>query len=168
MNTELVEHLRYHAWATRRALEMAQQLPAGEAARELNSSHGGVLGTLAHMFMADRMWWSRLQGKGRSSLADPGEEFTLESLSRDWPPLHEQYIRWAGDVPDEGWDRVLSFVTTTGVRHDMPVRRVILHLVNHGSTHRGQVIAMVRQLGGSPVTTDLMVYYRSLTEAKRG
>ena len=98
---ELLEHHRCNAWASRRALEMAQQLPPGEASRDLTSSHGGVLGTLAHIYVADRMWWSRLHGKGRASLVDPGEEFSLESLARDWPrpdlgvEKHESYaLQW--------------------------------------------------------------------------
>jgi uncharacterized damage-inducible protein DinB len=165
MNTAvLLEHLRYNAWASRRALDMARELAEDEAARDLHSSHGSVMGTLAHIFLAERMWWSRIQGRGRKSLADAGEEFTIERLDREWPPLFEQYERWAAGMAEEEWDRVVAYVTTTGAHHETTLRRIILHLVNHGSIHRGQVSAMVRQLGRKPVATDMIDYYRSTRE----
>jgi uncharacterized damage-inducible protein DinB len=35
----------------------------------------------------------------------------------------------------------------------------VLHLVNHATYHRGQVVAQLRQLGHAPPATDL-VYWR--------
>jgi uncharacterized damage-inducible protein DinB len=35
-----------------------------------------------------------------------------------------------------------------------------MQLVNHGSYHRGQVTTMLRQLGATPVSTDLIGFYR--------
>jgi uncharacterized damage-inducible protein DinB len=40
------------------------------------------------------------------------------------------------------------------------VEKVVMHLVNHDSLHRGQVMGMIRQLGIAPPPTDLMVYFR--------
>lgn len=32
------------------------------------------------------------------------------------------------------------------------------HLVNHSTYHRGQVMAMLRQLGAEPVSTDFLAF----------
>ena len=157
----LLEHVRYHAWASRRMLDTARQLTPEEAGRDLRSSHGSVIGTLAHIYLADRMWWSRIHGRGRKTMTDPGEVFTIDSLDRDWPPLHTQYEEWAAQVRDEGWDRAVAYVTTTGDAQENTLERIVLHLVNHGSIHRGQIGTMVRQLGHKPPVTDLIEYYRS-------
>ena len=157
----LLQPLRYDAWASRRALDMARELTPEEAARDLHSSHKSVMETLAHIFLANRMWWSRIQGRGRKTLADAGEEFTIESLDREWPPLFEQYERWAAGMTEQEWDRVVAYLTTTGAHHETTARRIVLHLVNHGSIHRGQIATMVRQLGRKPLATDLIEYYRS-------
>jgi len=37
---------------------------------------------------------------------------------------------------------------------------MLQHLANHGSYHRGQAAAMLRQVGAAPVATDLILYYR--------
>ena len=33
------------------------------------------------------------------------------------------------------------------------------HVVNHGTYHRGQITTMLRQLGATPVSTDLSRFY---------
>ena len=43
--------------------------------------------------------------------------------------------------------------------------RTLLHLVNHGTPHRGQVMGMIRQLGITPPGTDLMHYYMTAMKA---
>ena len=35
----------------------------------------------------------------------------------------------------------------------------VLHLVNHVSYHRGQVVSLLRQLGHQPPSTDLIHYF---------
>ncbi len=36
----------------------------------------------------------------------------------------------------------------------------MMHLVNHGTYHRGQITTMLRQLDAQPILTDLMHFYR--------
>lgn len=35
----------------------------------------------------------------------------------------------------------------------------LLHLVNHGTYHRGQITTMLRQLGAQPVSTDMYRFF---------
>jgi uncharacterized damage-inducible protein DinB len=37
-----------------------------------------------------------------------------------------------------------------------------MHVVNHATLHRGQVMGMLRQMGIDPPHTDLMNFYREL------
>lgn len=46
------------------------------------------------------------------------------------------------------------------VRYSSRLWRAMLHVVNHSSYHRGQIAAMLRQVGATPQGTDLMLYYR--------
>ena len=41
-----------------------------------------------------------------------------------------------------------------------PLWQMVLHIVNHGTHHRGQITHMLRQLGQKPVNLDLIGYYR--------
>ncbi len=44
----------------------------------------------------------------------------------------------------------------------MPYWQIAMHVINHGSYHRGQFATMLRQAGMVPPGTDLLIYYRSL------
>jgi len=42
-----------------------------------------------------------------------------------------------------------------------PVWQIVLHVVNHGTHHRGQVAGFLRSMGKTPPVLDLIAYYRS-------
>ena len=153
----LALHLEYSRWASERSLEAARELTADELSRDLRNSHGGVLGTLLHLFYGDRVWLSRLQGAPRSTFADPDEDYTLDTLAPAWANVADQFRGWAANVTDA--EAMLHYLNLAGKPGSLPVWQVILHVVNHASYHRGQITTMLRQLGHTPVATDLHVFY---------
>jgi uncharacterized damage-inducible protein DinB len=58
----LLAHLDYTAWASRRLVDAAAQLTPEELTRDFETSDHSVLGTLVHVFAADRIWLSRVTG----------------------------------------------------------------------------------------------------------
>jgi uncharacterized damage-inducible protein DinB len=42
--------------------------------------------------------------------------------------------------------------------YSLPLVQQMLHVVNHATLHRGQVVGMMRQLGITPPPTDLLFY----------
>ena len=48
----------------------------------------------------------------------------------------------------------------------MPLVALLLHVVNHATLHRGQVMGMIRQLGIAPPATDFLFFYRDVVAAK--
>jgi hypothetical protein len=68
------------------------------------------------------------------------------------------YVAFNVDGTDVGLDPNGHAKGMTGA---LPYWQVILHVVNHASYHRGQITTMLRQLGKSPVSTDLHTYYLS-------
>jgi uncharacterized damage-inducible protein DinB len=151
--------LDYSRWASERSLEAARPLTEEELARDVGTSYGGVLGTLAHVFQADRIWLSRLQGAPRFALADPDETWTLDALAEAWTRTADGWREWVSGVSD--FEKVLDYKNLAGQSHSLPLWQVVLHVVNHGTYHRGQVTTMLRQLGYAPVSTDLHLFYLS-------
>jgi uncharacterized damage-inducible protein DinB len=144
-------HLKYTAWASRRLLDAALQLPADELHREMNVSHKSVHQTLTHIHFADRIWLARVQGA-------PIEQ--SEPIEIAWPEIHRRWQEFAGSLSDSDLARIISYKDMAGNPHETPLWQIILHHVNHATLHRGQVMAMFRQLGHAPPPTDLIFYYR--------
>jgi uncharacterized damage-inducible protein DinB len=46
-----------------------------------------------------------------------------------------------------------------------PLGQLVLHVVNHGTHHRGQVSAFLRMMGHVPPKLDLVTYYRDTAAA---
>jgi uncharacterized damage-inducible protein DinB len=57
---------------------------------------------------------------------------------------------------------VISYQDTKGRSYSQPVWQILLHLVNHGTHHRGQVSGFLRAMGGTPPPLDMIAYYRTL------
>ena len=153
----LVLQLDYSRWASEQSLIAARALTEDELLRDLGNSYGGVFGTLLHIFYADRVWLSRLQGRPRSTFADEGESWTLETLETAWSDIASEYRAGAAGVTDA--DAVLNYVNLAGKPGSLPLWQLILHVVNHATYHRGQITTMLRQLGHKPVATDLHLFY---------
>jgi uncharacterized damage-inducible protein DinB len=159
--TALVLQLRYSAWATRRVLESIAPLSPEEVQRGLGNSFGGVHGTLTHIFQADAIWFDRLMGAPTGSLS----KYTPKADFSDWTPLLDRYVNWAEGMTAAEWDRVVAYRNVKGEASQQPVWQIVLHIVNHATYHRGQITTMLRQLGRTPIGTDLITYYRSLSAA---
>ena len=54
----------------------------------------------------------------------------------------------------------LPFKLLSGDASSLPLVNQMQHVVNHATLHRGQVVGMIRQLGITPPSTDLLFYLR--------
>jgi uncharacterized damage-inducible protein DinB len=158
----LVMQVGFSAWATRRVLESGEPLSSKELHRDLGNSYGGIRGTLVHIFQADSVWLDRLHGVSTASLStyDPAADFA--GFSRQWLAVLDRWVSWAEGLGASEWDRTVEYRNTRGEPDSQQVWRIVLHVVNHASYHRGQITTMLRQLGYKPAASDLIMYYRSL------
>src|SRR6185295_20281777 len=86
-------HLDYTAWATARLLAAAAELSPEEQSRDFDTSDKSVVGTLAHIFAADRVWMARVHGRTPGKFTTP-EDRDLALLQREWPALLELWKGW--------------------------------------------------------------------------
>ncbi|HTW67641.1 MAG TPA: DinB family protein [Bryobacteraceae bacterium] len=153
--------LDYSAWASQRLLDAAAQLSPEELKRDFQTADKTVLDTLAHVYAADRIWLTRVKGETRATFLDP-EDRDLTVLQSEWPALHERWKLWMADRNDAGVEQSIAFKDTRGNPYTQPVWQIILHLVNHGTHHRGQVSGFLRSMGKTPPPLDMIAYYRTL------
>lgn len=154
-------HLHYHRWATRQVLEETLPLSAEQLVRDLKGSFPGIYDTLVHLYQADTVWLARLEGRPTGTLADyaaPGCTFELRDA---WSTVQDRMIEWAAALDEDAWLRKMAYKSIAGIAYESHVWQAILHVVNHGTHHRGQVTGMLRQLGLKAVNLDLIAYYRT-------
>lgn len=157
----LLTHIDYSAWASRRLVEAAAQLTGEELNRDFQTADRGVLGTLVHIFAADRLWLSRLAGTPHPGFVTEADR-SLSVLQHDWPVLHERWREWVRGLSDEQTLAVISYTDMQGRPWSHSLWKLVLHVVNHATHHRGQVSGFMRSLGHPPPPIDLIHYYREL------
>lgn len=153
--------LDYSAWASQRLLDAAAKLSPEELTRDFKTADKTVLDTLVHIYAADRVWLSRVLGQPRAAFVDP-EDRDLTLLQTEWPALHRRWKRWLGDRSDEDVTRPIPYLDLKGRPYSQPAWKILLHVVNHGTHHRGQVSGFLRAMGHAPAPLDLMHYYLTL------
>lgn len=160
--TDTLHHVRYNRWATARTLESVRPVTLEEFDRPIGGSYGSLRGTLAHIYMADKIWWARLHGHPTGALSEFEPPADRAAWEQEWLAMLDRYNDWA---PTADWNQVISYRDTKGNPYQSPIWQILLHLTNHDSFHRGQVSNMLRQIGHAPAPQDLIVYYRTQAAA---
>lgn len=161
---EIARLFAYNAWATNRVFEALAALPDIEYRCDLKASHGGLRGTMTHLVAVEKIWLSRLVGKPEPELMQEREAESLAALKEVWQEVATRTARFVSRLDEKVLEKRVEYVTTEGERYLNEVRQILLHMINHSSYHRGQLAALMRQLGHEPVNTDLIAFYRHTAE----
>jgi uncharacterized damage-inducible protein DinB len=158
----------YNYWARDRVLASAESLTAEQLTRSIASSFGSILDTLVHMHFAEWIWHQRWQGVSPAAGPDRTALTTVAALRDAWRPLEAQIRTFASSLDVAGLSRTIEYKTMNGQPGMSPYWQMIVHLVNHGGYHRGQVATMLRLVGGRPAqSTDMIVFFREQSAAAR-
>ena len=148
-------------WADEIVLGALSQVSADQVSADLGSSFKSMLDTLNHVYLAESVWLKRVQGEANAKLADLVIPADTNALANAWPEVHRMWLDRAGSFDGDEWNKLCTHRNNTGVEFSLPYWQIVLHLVNHGSYHRGQVATMLRQSAVIPPGTDLATFYRT-------
>jgi uncharacterized damage-inducible protein DinB len=155
-------HFDYTAWASARLVNAAGSLSPEELTKDFGTADHSVLGTLVHVYAADRIWYDRVHGNAPALFIEPERDMHLHVLQNEWPVLLGRWHEWAAAQTEESLGTKASYKDLKGNSYETPLGQIALHLVNHGTHHRGQVSGFLRSMGHIPPPLDLMAYYREL------
>ena len=168
MNVEEIRLLYdYNAWANHRLFDACESLTPEQFTRDMHASFPSVRDTLVHILGAECLWLERFQGRAPTQLLSVADFPTLGDIHRRSMQTEADLLKFVGGLTGEDFARVYDFRTTAGELYPSPLWQALQHLVNHGSYHRGQVTAFLRQLGAKAVSLDLIRFYRERSAAAR-
>jgi len=150
--------LDFTTWAAERMLKAVAGLTPEELSQDFKTADKSILGTLTHIYRAERVWLMRLQDK-KVDFRVEGDD-TLAALQKNWPELRSGWADWARALSEEAAAADFKYSDLKGNAWMQPVWTIVLHVVNHSSHHRGQAIGFMRALGYTPPNVDLITFSR--------
>jgi uncharacterized damage-inducible protein DinB len=149
----------YNRWASRRILTVVSALASEDFIRPMGNSYSSVRDTLAHILGAEWIWLERWQGRSPRALLDAATFPTVQSLESRWETVGQEQAQFIEALTAQGLCEELAYINQRGERYAYPLWQQLVHVVNHSSYHRGQVITLLRQLGAEAASTDFLVYF---------
>jgi uncharacterized damage-inducible protein DinB len=151
----------YNYWARDRSIASAETLSAEQLRKPMGSSFSSVLDTLIHLRYAEWVWLSRWQGTSPTAPPDTSGITTIALLRESWQPIERDLRAFVGSLSAVDLQQPLAYTMMNGQASTSLSWQMIVHLVNHGSYHRGQIATMLRQLGAKPAQpTDMIAFFR--------
>ena len=150
----------YTAWALNRIFEAVAALPAEQLMKDMQSSHQSIHGTLVHIVASEKLWLERWNGNPSPAYMKAEEAPTLEKLREVWNAVGFGIAEFVAGMTDRKLQEVFEMKTSDGQPHKHLYWQTMLHLVDHCTFHRGQVIAMMRQQGVKPPPTGMIGFFR--------
>ena len=163
MSHEISNQYDYHIWANNKLFGHLKQLPQEVYHAEVQSVFPSVSAVLEHLYVREEMWLGILSGESTDQVMLLVNRLTEEVKGIGVSEMEERYANLADRFRDfmTGIDDLDKLTTITHPRYgsmSAPISGLIQHVVNHGTYHRGNVTAILRQQGHSGVATDYIFF----------
>jgi len=161
MPTNLSE--RYRRWfeyekdAHEKVLASLNSVP--DAKRAAPEFQKGV-SWLAHMMAARQLWLFRF-GVAKDAPTDffP-QPITLDEVTAQVNEIHRIWTNYLRRLDDAELARVFEYQSLEGAWFRNTVEDILTQLFGHSWYHRGQIAALVRDIGEEPAATDFVFWAR--------
>lgn len=161
----------YHVWANNKFFERLKELPQDIYDREIQSVFSSIAETLVHIYMTDTIWLGVMRENSmdeiQASIIEAQEKTKnrelekMEVLFADLSKKYQDFFHNEGDLDKEICPEHPQFG-----RLETHLSELVQHVVNHGTYHRGNLTAMIRQQGYSSVPTDYVFYLYEINSAE--
>jgi uncharacterized damage-inducible protein DinB len=159
MNLRALTHLvAYHHWATSRLFSALSALPADALDQPVGGSFGTARGLLRHILGAEEVWMQRLHGHSPRAFPAVTSCVAVSDFQAAWGAVRTAQHTFISGLGSEQLEAPIGYINFRGESWAYPLDAVLLHLVNHGTYHRGQLAHVIRQLGQTPPATDYLVF----------
>jgi uncharacterized damage-inducible protein DinB len=158
MNAKAFRHFyEYHFTENRKIWDQYVALLSDEQfAQAAGYSHGSVREQLLHLMNVDEIWFCELQGIEPSEPFPPAASDDRENLRTHWDRIEQNMRAYLANLTDE-----MLFekpIKEPEEDRDLAVWQVLLHVVNHGTDHRAQVLRLLNDLGIKTESQDYIFY----------
>lgn len=136
----------YNLWANERIIHWLRTLDQDLLYREVPSSYPSIDYTLQHINRSQKFWWLFITERDRTAFDWTVFEGVVDRIMDEILEYSMKMKDSYSAFTDEQLNTVLH-LESKWITNQRPRYEYILHIINHGTYHRGQIVTMARMLG---------------------
>jgi len=157
----------FNSWATGQLIESLAQLKEEEWTAPGCSGNGSIRKTLAHLLGTQWGWFSWFDKsmsveKSVALRVNPDDITVLEKLAEKWQQIDQQTDACLHKLSEADVNESWSATLPSGFSMTLPLWQLLLHVANHGTHTRAQIIAAIRRFGYDPGSYEFFRFALSL------
>jgi uncharacterized damage-inducible protein DinB len=146
----------YHFAENRKIWDYVTSLSHEQFTQHSNYSHGSVRDQVVHLIDVDDVWFSQLQGIDPFEPIPPVDFDDRENIRAHWDKVEKKMRDYLAVLRDEMlFDKPIKEPEED---KDLIVWQVFLHVTNHGTDHRAQLLRLLNDLGVKTTAQDYIFY----------
>ncbi|SMF79988.1 Uncharacterized damage-inducible protein DinB (forms a four-helix bundle) [Paenibacillus uliginis N3/975] len=172
MKQYVLQQFDYHVWANKKVCAYLQELSEEIYRQKMMSVFPTIYDVMVHIYVVDSNWLTFFTAGDVMEMSEEYIEQVKAETDRLVAETEGKRIEQLGVMMETLGERFRAFIEQHEDIESMyssggfKARYVdfIQHIVNHGSYHRGNITAMLRQLGHPGTPTDYGFYLYTLDQ----
>lgn len=157
---EIKQIFEYNFWAFERVWECVFQISDEQFIQEIDYSTGSIRNLVVHVMSGNRNWMSRLQGTEMPPRLVFGDFDSLAKTKAKWDELQKEFLDHLNSLNQEQLDETVEWeLLSQGLKSSNSRGEILLHLANHGTDHRAQILALLHHHFHVKTIEQDMIYY---------
>ena len=136
----------YHYWRIGRVLNSCEILTSQQWDQSFTPSWGSVHALLAHMVASELIWLGRWNGVSAPALMPAAEVPAFKDIRSKWALIELEVRDFIEQCDDARLAKDVTYTNTKGITHTLQLGALMMHVVDHATHHRGELVAMLTML----------------------
>lgn len=149
----------YNYWAHHKLLDCLDTISDADFKKPVDYSIGSLHQQIVHVMWAEDLWYARITGKTRPDFTHEGFP-TRESIREKWTEVEANWRDYVDTLTDDELQRTFEVQRLNGETYVHSIRDTMLHMVNHGTDHRAQMLELIHGYGGETFAQDIIYFLR--------
>jgi len=158
MNAHAFRHFYGYHFAENRKIwdSYVTQLSHEQFTQAVDYSHGSVRDQIVHLMSVDEGWFIELRGVEFPEPFPPATVDDRKTIRAYWDNVEQNMRDYLAQLRDDMlFDKPIQEPEED---KDLMVWQVLLHVANHGTDHRAQLLRLLNDLGVKTTSQDYMFY----------
>lgn len=157
---EIKQVFYYNYWAFERVWDCISQLSDEQFVEEIDYSTGSIRNLVVHLMGSSRNWMGRLQDTEMPPRLVFEDFDSISATKAKWDELQKEFLEHLNTLDQEQLDGKVEWeLLSQGMKSTNSRWEILLHLANHGTDHRAQILALLHHHFHVKTVEQDMIYY---------